>query len=294
MPKRLLLIIAILHSFTLKGQRLLGDVYNTYMYDLKIINPAFTSRANEQSFNTVYKERPVTNDITNIAVSYDNHISKLNSGVGLLLSSNSSRALTETSIRVLYNYTYRISDDSKLTLGVGVNHLTQRINTGNNRVIVTRDFVINVEAPTLKKYNMDFGVGYIRNGLMMGIGLGNLTLKSNDDTNLFSQSSGIFVNGFVSKDLNMTSWLVFRPSIYFFNYYDQWNTDLNSFFEVTNLVIAGLSYNLDRYNNRLKWNVGISYKDQLELLLATGPYEDLNDNKLYWHEVLCRIRISNK
>lgn len=157
-----LLFLLLLSVFAKSQEPILSQAY----HNLFFTNPAFAGTSNGLRVNSFYRQQWILLDspFSQYGITYDQNISKYNSGVGVSISNLVSGAIKEPSINLAYSYRFKIKRNFIISLGIKGGFSQKYINLSN---LIFPDQISN-DAPTAEnitqgfnKIYADFGFGAV-------------------------------------------------------------------------------------------------------------------------------------
>lgn len=135
-------------------------------HNLFFTNPAFAGTSNGYRINSFYRQQWVllNSPFSQYGITYDQNISKYNSGVGISISNLVSGAIKEPSVNLAYSYRFKIKRNFIISLGIQGGFTQKYINLSN---LLFPDQIEN-NTPTseniaegFNKMYADFGFGTV-------------------------------------------------------------------------------------------------------------------------------------
>lgn len=247
------------------------DIFNLYMYDMKLVNPAFAGTSEAQIFSTNF-QTSLTNFEHNpyaLYVGYENSLSKINSGVGSIISYNQEGSVSEFRADLLYDYQFEIGVQKKLSVGAAFGYERAVIDYDKFRAIHPEDPILHESATSSSANNLNFNLGALLliNNLKIGLSTYNL-VESREEIAFIAQTDNSTINFFLENMFDLTEWLSFRPSVLYQSDFSSTETDLNAVFEIKKLILIGGNYQIrENVDNNLNLNGGVLIKDRAEIIL---------------------------
>lgn len=259
----LLLILAINKSF---AQQYSSS--SLYMYDMKLVNPAFAGTGKKQIFTADY-HTTLTNfngHPYRLFITYENNLSKINSGIGTIVSYNEIGPFTEFSGNLLYDYQYKLGEQKKVSFGTSLTYKRSSIDENEIRPLDPNDPVLAQSDFSSNDVSLHLAVLLMVKSTRVGLGAYNLLKTENNEYLAQADSRVLFFN--LENKYNLVEWLSLRPSLLYQTDFSNTWLDVNTIIEVKKLVLIGANYQIrgDRDNN-LNINGGVAIKDRAEILL---------------------------
>nr|WP_255517976.1 PorP/SprF family type IX secretion system membrane protein [Fulvivirga sp. M361] len=285
-------IIGIMITGHIKGQEVIP--FELYFNNFKTINPAAAGIFDEQKFDIQFRANNTQVDFhpSFALISYENQLTSLNSGIGLILENRQAGISTRVTGKALYNYQFAF-DDQTLVIGTGIGLISDSYDLYLYKVIDPDDPILIERSSTTTAFDLDFGIAYIWQNTQAGISIRNV-LESEIHDNEFSRLNRTniqFLNAYVNHSFKVSN-VVINPSLYLQTDYDNVLADLNTLFEIRDLLLIGGSYRVTEGNNFLNLNGGIKWKNNIRLMgiLYSSGYEGPGNN----YEFSLSIAIENK
>lgn len=262
--KKLLFILSMLLTIeSIKAQGITD--FDMYQYDLKIINPAFAGIEKGYEFNTFLKRTEVTSS----RCSFEQNISKLNSGIGLIYQRNETRAFYERNLKALYNYQYVLKEDKKISLGMSLNY--ESFGFDNNASSMALSYIS--EPGNVTFLSWDLGAVYDSNTFFGGISIENISRERIKGDELAKSVKGF--NATIGYKINNLGMFDLRPMLFFSEYDGYTYFDANIQTEFKKLIIAGARYS-SKYKS-LSFNAGIHWN---RIRLIGKVFSNSNSNSV--------------
>jgi type IX secretion system PorP/SprF family membrane protein len=228
--------------------------FDIYQYDLKIINPAFAGLEKGYEINTFLQQKKVTSSMC----SFEQNISKLNSGIGLIYQKNETRAFYERNLKALYNYQYVLKENKKISLGMSLNY--ESIGIDKNASSMALSYIS--EPGNVTFLSWDLGAVYDSNTIFGGISIENISRERIKGDELAKSVKGF--NATIGYKINNLGMFDLRPMLFFQEFDGITYFDINLQTEFKKLIIAGARYS-SKYKS-LSFNAGINWKNTVRLI----------------------------
>ena len=222
---------------------------DTYQYNLKLINPAFVGDENFQSFGVLYQTRltKVDGSPESILLSYENQISKLNSGIGFIASSNSVGVHSYNDLNLQYAYHVNLKENSYLSFGLGFMHSINASNFGELNILDQDDPSFNSFTLNSKNYNFDLGVSFRSENLLIAIGSQNLFGTKNLGS--FPERDFKVYNFYTHYDFDISANTKLTPTLFYRNSENRWFIDSGLRIQLFDVISLGYILRLDHDKN---------------------------------------------
>lgn len=280
--KLILYALAILSSIhQLKAQDVVP--YGLYFNNWKIVNPAASGVNESEKFDIYYR----TNNIrleenpSFVLLTYENYLSRLNSGLGLIFENQQIGLGTRVFGKALYNYQINLSKQRKLSIGAELDLLSESFDFSSIRRIDPYDPILISNSPPSNAFDLGFGIAYKQNNLEGGFALKNI-LESKIRNSKIKYLNSNNVQYLTAYGQYLFEFSIFRisPSISFTTDYDIVTTGINTLFEIRRLVLLGGSFRISNNENFFNVNAGITWQDKIRLMAIAYSfgYEGTGNN----------------
>ncbi|ELR68866.1 hypothetical protein C900_05692 [Fulvivirga imtechensis AK7] len=256
--------------------------FDLYMYDLKMVNPAFTGRDSAQIFNTFINYTSFESSNASTAmISYENRLSSISSGIGLLAYHYQSGPHSQIGVRLPYSY-YSTVAKGVLTIGAMINYKKHAIDTDAFRTIDPDDPVLNPEnnIPSIDAFDLDFGLVYQLKNTQLGLTVANLLEPEfNFGNNAIIQKQNRTLILSLTKYFQLTDGMKALPMIHYFSDFSSVGVDINTILEIKKVILLGAGYQiLQSRDNNLHFSGGVNIKSTIQLIIKaySKKYQDLN------------------
>lgn len=289
--KSTLLTAILFIQFTVASAQ--SQYFNLYMYDIKLINSAFTGIEESQSFSAFYKRIGSENisDIRSMLLSYENQLQTINSGVGAMAYYNEAGNFTEAGTGLLYNYQIKINGSNKINIGTALHLQKFAIDRDAYRALNTNDPVILTGKSSTTNFDVDLGAAYKRKELLIGVSFANLLEPEFEG---FLRKEKSVINLSLSNRFILTEWLVFKPSVFYSSGQYSHQVDINPVFKVYDLFLLGAGYLVrENRDNNINFNGGIDIKNTVQLVVHaySSVYQKYRDNYGSRFEAMVRVSL---
>ena len=268
--------------------------FELYFNNFKTINPAAAGIFDEQKFDIQFRANSTQVDFhpSFALISYENQLTRLNSGIGFILENQQAGISTRVTGKALYNYQL-VFDNQTLSIGTGIGLTSNSYDWQLYQAINPDDPVIIERSSTTTAFDLDFGIAYTWHNTQAGVSIRNV-LESEIHDNEFTRSDRTNIqslNAYVNHSFKVSNFVI-NPSLYLATDYDNVLADLNTLFEIGNLVLIGASYRVSKDDNYLNLNGGIKWKNNIRLMgiLYSSGYQRPGNN----YEFSLSIAIENK
>ena len=290
MKKISILFIGFILTFGVEGQDLTS--FRLYSHDLKILNPAFAGTENEQQFNFLHKTfwSKLEESPTSFLLSYENHLEKINSGIGFLLENERIGGDFQFGLidmRLLYNYHIKINRKEKIVFGTGFHYKS----ANSMQIDYSGPSGLGSMNASYSTIDFDLGAAYHSKNTSVGLSTGNV-LNSNLIDELASVSNVRAYRAFVtykynlSRDIEVTSLIAYAYQ----NTQRVWDINLNSV--LGEVVLLGINYQIKEGPNSIAYLAGITIENSFKVLGSF--YSNPNKFRGISYELALFINISNE
>lgn len=267
MKKALFFAALVLTSCAVKSQDAILSEY--YPYDQKLINPAFAGLADVHSI--VLASNLYTGNFDGMPakamLSYDTRLSKINSGVGAVVSHEKVGVHKNLKHAILYNYQIRTSERGQLSLGAA---LTHRYSVSDYSRLGSAAPLQGIVRAT--EFNYDLGISYSINRALFGASVQNLS-ESFSPSQDFGFANANWKNAYfyLQREFSFASWLQFTPSFLYISRPLPDVFQVNGFANIGRWLVIGAQYGT---NDTRSVYGGISFKDAFEMCVRLHTHQD--------------------
>jgi|GEM_PF-2143562 len=240
--------------------------FGLYLNNWKIINPAATGLSGSQEFNFGYRalNSKVKGHPSDVMLSYENQLSKLKSGVGLIFENQQIGITTKVYTKALYSYQFQLNEGKKLSVGMGLSYLSK-----------TSDYTtlfyyypanpIYLTTTTSRAFDMDFGVAYKTQRFQGGIGIRNLFKSKIEDVNNNAVRNYGYLTAYGQYKFDFSK-IQFVPSSYLSvnEYHLVW--DINPMLLLYKYVWLGGTYRITDGSNYANFIAGINLNRTIKIM----------------------------
>lgn len=284
--KKLIAFISLAIGFAshLEAQELL-DLYN---YDYKSFNPSYVANSNNQSFSAFYNHiNPDFNGPREMYLAYDHWISKINSGVGVIILNEQGGFLNVSEIHLMMNHKFTLSNQESIGIGLNVYHEITSISLQD--IVFEGPDAAFIGLQSATKNNLDAGINYQTRTWTVGIGAS--SLLSGNDGNETIEPIDFAMNAFVAKEFKITDWFSTKPSILFVTREQRHRSDFNIQAIFLETIDLGYRYRLGQDYHVNSLFVGIDIQNEVQLLGMISISGSTYSAKTY--ELGLRIKIGD-
>ncbi|MFN6944495.1 MAG: PorP/SprF family type IX secretion system membrane protein [Cytophagaceae bacterium] len=266
MRKILTIVIALL-VFTIEGRAQMFGDYNYYIYNLKLINPAFTGFEEKTNFTLMHRTfgTDPRYSLQNRLLTYEGHIKKINSGIGAGLNTTHDMVTSQLSAPVFYSYQLKIGEFHNIRIGGMAEFKNSRLNRGWHLPVYQipdSDFdpgILSSESANTLNYSL--GVLYSYKKMFFGG-----SYNRNRFPHFFTPSSGPFnILSFITG-INIKAGENFEviPMLAYFKINQSGYFDINSQFIFHNRILSGFQFRAAENINYYSFNAGVRILQDLE------------------------------
>ncbi len=215
---------------------------NTYQYDLKLINPAFTGISDTSSFNFIYQDfwTNVSGSPQSVLVSYEHDLNTLKGDLGFMFVSLNQGLRTRNRTNLFLAKEIVLKTDQSLHLGANLIYESttfdfSQLNNNNpgDPAIPTDNSGSN------EVFYLDFGVAFERKNLLVGGAVQNLEVIENNSLSI-STTRSKFYNLFGQYELHQIfNDVMFKPYVLYQTTSEVWRLDTGLDVEFFEMITVG-------------------------------------------------------
>ena len=268
--------------------------YGLYYNNWKVVNPASTGLSESQQFDVAYRTNntEVDNHPSYVLLSYENRLSRLNSGLGIIFENQQTGIRTRVFGKALYNYQIQLSDEKKFSIGAGFGFLSETLNS-NALVVNPNDPILDTSSSPSNAFDMDLGIAFKSKKFQGGVSIRNL-LESEIENSEIRGLPDNTVQHLTAHAEYILAFTKFRfiPSTYLYTDYDDILFDINPTFEMLRFLLIGGTLRVSDDDNFVNVNAGFNWKNKIRIMgiVYSSGYEGEGNN----YEFNLSVRIDKK
>lgn len=290
-------LVACMASTTNAQQFNARPPFYLYSYNYMLVNPALAGNRNEHVFSALYQTWEKPENFTSIQssafISYEERLSSINSGIGVMATNENIGSYTHTSINGFYNYRISMNNNGTFTFGTKISYqrhvadyslLSETIGYNTDPLLLTGPYSdTDIDA--------DLGIAFMVKNFTLGIAIHNIIAP---ELTLFERIDNIRNFNFLVSNTFSFDKIVFMPALcYFTNSFDTFGRlDFNGNLELMNTILLGANVRFMKQSEiEYGFNAGLSIMDTFEFMGVV--YSD-NPSSLKRYEIGLRTRLSKE
>jgi type IX secretion system PorP/SprF family membrane protein len=174
--KKIILTSLIILSFTAVSNAQQDPQYTQYMYNLSLINPAYTGSKDGLSLGALYRKQWVNIEGAPNTLTFFAHSPvKKNVGLGLSVVNDRLGPVEETNVYGDFSYTLNLNEDQKLAFGIKTGATFHKIDFSIiYPTLMDPDDVFSQSNPNITSMNFGFGLFYYSQNFYLSLSIPNV------------------------------------------------------------------------------------------------------------------------
>ena len=174
--KKIILTSLIILSFTAVSNAQQDPQYTQYMYNLSLINPAYTGSKDGLSLGALYRKQWVNIEGAPNTLTFFAHSPvKKNVGLGLSVVNDRLGPVEETNVYGDFSYTLNLNEDQKLAFGIKTGATFHKIDFSIiYPTLMDPDDVFSQSNPNITSMNFGFGLFYYSQNFYLSLSIHNV------------------------------------------------------------------------------------------------------------------------
>lgn len=257
--------------------------FGLYFNNWKMVNPASAGLSEAQEFNIAYRANntKVDSHPSYVLLSYEDLLSRQNSGLGIIFENQQIRARTRVFGKAIYNYQIRFGRENTVSFGAGFGFLSETYDLSSLRYVDLNDPALVTNSSPSNAFDLELGVAFRSKNFQGGISLKNL-LESKIENPHFDLLKDNTVQHLTAYGEYRVAFDKFRfiPSIYVNTDYENVLLDLNPTVEILNFLLIGGTLRISNNDNIMNVNAGVNWNNKVQLfgVVYSSGYEGEGNN----------------
>jgi len=268
-----------------------ATLYNSYYYDYKLANPAFTGSNGKHVITTMYSGLNYPTSFNSKEVnrtayaSYEGRIDKFNTALGGRGVLNSFGAYDFSGAGLFYSRKIPLSENSGLKLGAQLVYQRLVIDYSKFRFLSPGYDPLITGTSTESSLLLDAGVAYYSPVVTVGIAAKNLVHDANNNDG---------INVIITRKFDLRNDLKLTPSLFYETDFDNSIVHLNGTAEIKKWLLLGGGYTIRDGKDDLSFNIGLNVLGWAQII--THVYSSINQRlkdqvEAGYIETVIRVRI---
>jgi type IX secretion system PorP/SprF family membrane protein len=263
-----------------------AQLYDSYYYDYKLLNPALAGNLDKHIITTVYSGYPSQDYASMFYGSYETSLPSIKSGMGAIVSNERYGVIGDFRTGLFFSKQIQFNERSGIRLGV--QHYYRKTEYNYDR-IGPIDFNTDIALPTNypeEAVNADFGLVYYSLIANIGVGVKSVFKELDRRNSLWSVM--------VSREFKIENVMKISPSFVWLTDGDYANRfDVNGIIEIKQWILVGGGYQFWDSDDSFTLSAGLNVKDWVQVI--GHVYASYNDHLREYNngrvEVLVRANI---
>lgn len=231
-----------------------GQLFSSYYYDYKLLNPALVGIKDKHTITSVYRGTPFDKYAVLYYGSYETSIPSIKSGIGGFGLHEWFHATEQIQAGLFYSKQLSFNGNSGLRLGTQLSYQAVNYDYSELKLLDNLEYYGGYER---NEFNFDLGMQYYSSVIDVGVAVNDILIR-----NRTKRAWSVIA----SREINVSKWLTANPSLVYFASGEDFRFDINNVFEIKQLVLIGGGYSVQDGDDNISFSLGLNIKDYVQLV----------------------------